>query len=564
MGQKEEVDSRIGLIMQGLIDNATTGFTAVIPGMVGKTLGALSDALKDNAVSAWDKTINTWIEKNWLDDDTGEMLKTLRDETFPIGTITTIIIRIRMLLMLISSAVDVMKLDRQYDLMAKTTPNPAPAESLVRAMMVDPTRATENRAEMKRLGYSDTQIDNIILSHYRLVPEGGIRINFLRGNITSDQMYERMRELGYTDTRIKEIVQTWTIYQPHQDLFAMVAHEAFEPELYNKMVLADEFTAEQIPWLEAQGISKEWAMKYWISHWDQPSIGQGFEMLHRGVINDEELDMLFKVVEIPAFWRDKLKQITFNPYTRVDTRRMHDLGVLSTEELVIAYQDIGYDAEKAVKMAEFTLKFNAEGDKQLTRSVILDAFRTDLLSRSDAEALLIEADYSEDIADFYLTNEEYKQALDEQKLYLGIIEDKFKLSMETEAATRTALNKLSLRGSKIDALLDQWNFEKYKYQDLPTHSELNSMLIEKIISEGDWRNIMTRRGYSYEHQGWYLKLIDRAVTISKRLPTKADITSWFKNNLIGIVDYRSEMRQLGYSDRYIDLYIKNMKNGTDS
>jgi len=558
MGQSEEVDGRVGILMQGLVDNLTGGFTNVIPGMVNKTLGAFSDALKDNAVKAWDKTITTWIEKNWLDDDTGAMLKTLRDETFPIGTVTTIIIRVRMLLMLISSAVDVMKLDRQYDMMAKTTPNPAPADNLVRAMMLDPTRATENREQMKRLGYSDTQVDNIILSHYNLVPEGAIRINFLRGNIDSDKMYERMRELGYTDTRIKEIVQTWIVYPGPQDLFTMVAHEAFEPELYNKMGLAAEFPAEQIPWLEAQGISQEWAMKYWISHWAQPSIGQGFEMLHRGVITNEELDMLFKVVEIPSFWRDKLKQITFNPYTRVDTRRMHELGVLTTEELVIAYQDIGYDAAKAVKMAEFTLKYNAEGDKQLTRSIILDSFRTDLISREDAEKLLIEADYDKDVADFYLTHEEYKQALDEQKLYLSIIEDKFKLGIESESSTRGELNKLSLRGSKIDAMLAQWSFEKYKYQDLPTHSELNAMLISKIISEGEWRTIMTRRGYTYEHQNWYLQLIAREVTVSKRLPTKTDITSWYQKGLISVEEYRLEMRQLDYSDRYIDLYLKAM------
>jgi len=558
MGQSDEVDSRVGLLMQGLIDKINTGFVAAIPGIYLKAVETLGGALKDNAVKAWDKTINTWVEKEWLDDDTGDMLRQLRDDTFPIGTITTIIIRIRMLLMLISSVVDVMQLDRQFDMMAKTTPNPAPADNLVRSMMVDPARATENRAQMKRLGYSETQIDNIILSHYNMVSEGTIRINFLRGNINKNDMYRRMRELGYTDTRTQEIIQTWTIYPPPQDLFAMVAHEAFEPELYNKMGLADEFPSEQIPWLEAQGISQEWAMKYWISHWAQPSIGQGFEMLHRGVITNDELDMLFKVVEIPSFWRDKLKQITFNPYTRVDTRRMHDLGVLSTEELVIAYQDIGYDAAKAVKMAEFTLKYNAEGDKQLTRSVILDSFRTDLLSRADAEALLIEADYEKDVADFYLTNEEYKQALDEQKLYLGIIEDKFKLGMESEAATRTALNKLNLRGSKIDALLTQWTFEKYKYQDLPTHSELNSMLIEKIITEGEWREIMTRRGYTYQHQSWYLALIKRSVTISKRLPTKADITSWYQNELISVEEYRVEMRQLDYSDRYIDLYLKNM------
>jgi len=558
MGQKEEVDSRIGLIMQGLVDNLTGGFTNVIPGMVNKTLGAFSDALKNNAVIAWDKTINTWIDKNWLDTDTGAMLKTLRDETFPIGTITTIIIRIRMLLMLISSAVDVMKLDRQYDLMAKTTPNPAPAENLVRSMIMDPTRATENRAQMKRLGYSDTQVDNIILSHYAVVPEGTIRINFLRGNITSNEMFRRMRELGYTDTRTKEIVKSWVVYPGPQDLFTMVAHEAFEPALYTAMGLDEEFPAEQIPWLEAQGISQEWAMKYWISHWAQPSLGQGFEMLHRGVITRDELNMLFKVVEIPRFWRDKLMAITYNPYTRVDTRRMHELGVLSTQELVVAYQDIGYDAEKAVKMAEFTLKYNAEGDKQLTRSIILDSFRTDLISRGEAESLLIEADYDKDVADFYLVHEEYKQALEDQKIYLGVIEDQFKHSVLSETETRGALNKLNLRGSKIDALLEKWKFEKYKYQDLPTHSELNSMLIEKIITEGQWRTIMTRRGYSYEHQTWYLKLIERAVLISRRLPSKTDITDWFKKELIDENQYRTEMQQLGYSDYYINLYLKEM------
>jgi len=558
MPQKEEVDTRVGLLAQGLIDNLTGGFTKVIPGMIAKAMEGLSDSMKENAVKAWDFTVNEWVDKNFCDADTGEMLKKLRDETFPIGTITTIYLRIQMLLTLIKSAVEIMGLDRQYDLMSQTTPNPAPAEALVRSMIIDPARATENREQMKRHGYSDTQIDNIILSHYTTVPEGAIRINYLRGNITSDQMYERMRELGYTDTRIKEIIQTWTLYPGPMDLFTMVAHEAFEPGLYGPLGLADEFPEDQVPWLEAQGISKEWAMKYWISHWEQPSLGQGFEMLHRGVITREELAMLFKVVEIPSFWRDKLMQITYNPYTRVDTRRMHDLGVLTTEELVIAYQDIGYDAEKAVKMAEFTLKFNAEGDKQLTRSVILSSFNDDLISREEAMDLLISADYDKDVADYYLTHEEYKRDLEVQKLYIGTTEDQYKLGMLSEAETRSQLNKLGLRGSKIDALLEKWGLEKYKYEDLPTHTDLNNLLIAKIITEGQWRDIMTRRGYSYEHQGWYLKLIERAVTVSRSLPSKAEITAWYKKKLITEDQYREEMRQLGYADRYIDLYLKSM------
>ena len=558
MAQKEEVDSRVGLILTGLLDKFVSVTSGATPNLVSKVIEGLFFNLKSDDVNEWPKTVDMWVEKKFIDADTGEVLKKLREETPFIKVIGAFLIRVRMLLLLMSSSMDIVALDRQYDLMSRTTPNPAPADNLVRSMIIDPARASENRAQMKRLGYDDTQIDNIILSHYNVVGEGVIMTNFLRGNIDSDKMYERMRELGYTDTRIKEIVQTWQMYPGPQDLFTMVAHEAFEPDMYGPMGLADEFPSEQIPWLEAQGISKEWAMKYWISHWAQPSLEQGFEMLHRGVITREQLDMLFRVVEIPKFWRDKLMAITYNPYTRVDARRMHELGVLTTPDLVQAYQDIGYDAAKAVKMAEFTVRYNAEGDKQLTRSVILDSFKSDLLSRADAAELLESSGYDEDVTDFYLTHEEYKQAIDLQKMYIGIIEDQYKLSMLTETQVRSALNKQNLRGSKIDALMEQWTLEKYKYEDLPSRSELDSMLIQKIISEGAWRDVMTRRGYSHEHQGWYLKLIERAVTVSRALPTKAEITSWYKKELIDENQYRTEMAQLGYSDYYIDMYLNAM------
>jgi len=558
MGQSEETDTKIGLLMQGLIDNLLGGFTAVIPGMVKGSMEALSDSMKDNANKAWLSTINEWVSKGFCDVDTGEILKRVKDETFPVGTLTTIVIRIQMLMMLIKSVSDVMTTERMYDLMSKTTPNPAPPEALVSAMMIDPARATENRDQMKRLGYSNTQIDNIILAHYRRVEEETIRTLYMRKIYTSDEMYKRMRELGYTDTRTAEIIQTWQLYPGPQDLFAMVAHEAFEPDIYKAIGLDQEFPSEQIPWLEAQGISKEWAMKYWISHWEQPSLEMGFEMLHRGIINRQELDLLFRIVEIPQYWRDKLMAITYNPYTRVDVRRMHELGVVDTQELVQAYQDLGYDGEKAVKMAEFTIRYNAEGDNKLTRSAILSSYHDDLISRSDALDMLTSQNLSRDVSDYYLTLEDYKITQESVKLYIDTFKERFLLEVDNETTTRTQLNKMGLRGSKIDALIDNWKTDLYKYQTLPSKSEITAMLIQKIITEGQWREIMTRMGYSFQHQGWYLKLIETDLTISATLPTKAELIAWFKKDIITETQFRIEMKQLGYSDKYIDLYLKSM------
>ncbi|GAH81991.1 unnamed protein product, partial [marine sediment metagenome] len=139
--------------------------------------------------------------------------------------------------------------------------------------------------------------------------------------------------------------------------------------------------------LKMQGISEYWAQKYWYAHWDTPSITQGFEMLHRGFIDRKELDDLFRTVEIPPFWRDKLTAIAFNPFTRVDVRRMHKAGVLTDDELVTAYMDVGYNADKAAKMTEFTILYNGEGNTSLTRSQILNGFTEYIITREDTAEL---------------------------------------------------------------------------------------------------------------------------------------------------------------------------------
>ena len=557
MGFKEEIEAQYGSVLGYVIKQSLNEVLKVLPLYTGDIIKALTDKAAPGGVVGWDDFLDKIVKEGYCDQATADTLKGLKKEVPLLFWVLAVFLKLVLWSKTLTNSLDIYNLDRQYKLMAQAGPNPAPIENLVLSMMIDPKRSTENRAEMRKYGFNDTQIDNIILSHYRKIEEGQIMTLYLRGHYDSSKMYERMRELGYTDTRIQEIVKTWQLYPSPQDLFTMVAHEAFEPDIYKTIGLDEEFPSEQIPWLEAQGISKEWAMKYWISHWNQPSLEMGFDMLHRGIIDRSQLDMLFRIVEIPRFWREKLMAITYNPYTRVDVRRMHELGVVNTEELVKAYQDLGYDAEKAVKMAEFTIRYNAEGDNALTRSAIITAYRDDLISRSDALELMVSQNLSKDSADFYLTLEDYRIAQENVKLYTDTVKDRFLLGIDSETEARSALNKLNLRGSKISALIDNWKTDTYKYQALPTKTELNSLLINKVITEGQWRTIMTRHGFSYEHQSWYLKLIEREVKISAALPTKTELLSWYKKELISEQVLREELRALGYSENYITLYVKS-------
>jgi len=506
----------------------------------------------------WDEWCDALATDKLVDQDTANRLKTITRLQFPWGGLLSALTMLQVKMNEVKSVMAIVQLDRQYDAMGQTTPNPAPVDNLVRSMIIDPGRATENRAELKKHGFSELQIDNIILSYYRTVDEGTLRTQFLRGIISQSRMYERMRELGYSDERTSEIIQTWKMLPGPQDLFMMVAKEAFEPDIYRTLGLDEEFPSEQIKWLEDQGISEEWARKYWIAHWDQPSIGQGFEMLHRGVITNSELDMLFRAVEIPSFWRDKLTKIAYNPYTRVDVRRMHDVGVLTDAELIRSYMDQGYDSEKALKMANFTIKFNAEGDAQLSRSAILESFREDLISHSQAMALLMEQEYSEDLAEYYLELESFRRDKKIRDQQIDNLREQFLMSQISVSAVRDALNRLDLRGEKINSLLETWTLDRYKYESIPSKSELDNFLIKGIITEGQYNSLMARHGFSQTFISWYLADIEGERQFGGRAPSRANIDEWLKKGFITEEQYKQEMAALGYAPAHVTLFMKSI------
>ncbi|GAH07016.1 unnamed protein product, partial [marine sediment metagenome] len=64
-------------------------------------------------------------------------------------------------------------------------------------------------------------------------------------------------------------------------------------------------------WAAKKGLSKEWSQRYWAAHWSLPSASQGFEMLHRGIINQSDLNMLLRALDVMPFWREKLTGIAY-------------------------------------------------------------------------------------------------------------------------------------------------------------------------------------------------------------------------------------------------------------
>jgi hypothetical protein len=202
--------------------------------------------------------------------------------------------------------------------------------------------------------------------------------------IDDDEFYDKMAKLGYSRETADEIVKAAYFYPTPSDLISWTAREVFEPDAIEKYGLDAEFDKLRLDEFFKAGMTEEQVRNFWRAHWQHPSWTQIIEMMRRDVLKDpqardkvkagsdewrklreEEVDLVYdwyRLVEIPPYWRDRLTKISYEPLTRVDVRRMEDLGLLTDDELMRMYLDWGYDEENARRMVIWTKQYVALPD----------------------------------------------------------------------------------------------------------------------------------------------------------------------------------------------------------
>ncbi len=379
---------------------------------------------------------------------------------------------------------------------------------VLQAAFIAPEKTGAVREIMKREGFTDDDIELLFLANYRLYDVEMTRVLFLREIISSDEMFVRMREQGFTDTRIKEIIQTWEVLPTPQDLLFMVGKEAFEPDIIELIGLDDEFPEDQLEFMAQQGISSFWAHKYWYAHWDQPSVQAGFEMLHRDVINWEELEVLFKAVEMPPYWRDKLTKIAFSPFTRVDVRRMHDMGVLTPEQVKRAYKDLGFDDEKAEKMTDFTIRYNQQNNKELTKSQLIKSYISGLISRADCKDMLISLDYNDDLAEYVIILAEFERDLDYQDAIVKNLGERYTNNLITKADLINRMGRLNLPDTQVQILIDKWDIELYTDMKVPSKTDMEKFYLNDLTDRDEYYRGLRQLSYTAVDADRYIAISD--------------------------------------------------------
>ena len=216
-------------------------------------------------------------------------------------------------------------------------------------------------------------------------------------------------------------------------------------------------------------------------------------------------------------WRDALIAISYSPYTRVDIRRMYDVGVLDEQQVFEAYQDIGYDKVKARTLTDFTIELAGDDEELpdeldgITRSSVIASYKDGIIDRTTADEMLRLLGIGEEAREIYLTAADLDIDREERRVEVGIILTEFETGARGLLSAQLALNNLSLTDierTKAQIKLRATGAKKVK---MPSKAQLDKFFTAGLIDDDEYEDQLERMGYPDTYIRKFRQLLEAGV-----------------------------------------------------
>lgn len=368
----------------------------------------------------------------------------------------------------------------------------------------------EAHAAGLKQGYLYAKTDTLAAASEQPLSVGEAISATRRGIIDAEALDRYLERLGYNKTDSLALKQLSYALPGINDLISMAVREVFSPEIADRFELFSDLPDEFVVEADKQGLSKEWARRYWGAHWQLPSFGQGAEMFHRKLMPREDLELLVRSLDVSPFWRDKLIGITYNQITRVDIRRIFQLGLIDRHEVKERFEKNGYTSEDAELLTKFYEVYSGPDEEgialdplNVTLSQIKDLKKLGTLSFDQAveqlEAIGYKQDYAVILVQSWEDEVQYKARADIINRYTrkAIREDM------NEAEVEALFSELKLTNDELTNVKRVVETERLEYDSIPTKAELFTLANKGIIDYDTWYHMMRRHGYPDEIIGWY-------------------------------------------------------------
>jgi hypothetical protein len=398
----------------------------------------------------------------------------------------------------------------------------------------------------------------------QLLTVGVVQEALDRGFIDEAFAEDQFSRMGYSGQAKHALIELCKQHPGASDLMRMADKRVWALQVPEKYGQYSELPDQVVEYMGKIGYSEEWTRNFWRAHWDLPSPNQVFEMLHRRVIETADIEQYLGLTDWLPFFRDKLLAISYNPITRVDLRRLYKLKIITEAQVKDGYMDLGYNEEKAGWLTEFTKQYaNPEDISQLDDfsdlavSTFRTAYRRGVITRDEALDRIVDAGYTEDVADFILSIDDAQLALNPttdagvavRDLTVPIIRSAYAEKLWDRARAQQELEVLGYLPWEADLLL--------QLEDLAQQRELAG-LQEAVVKELYLANAIDKAqaGVQLDAVGvlpdrrdlllqrWELQKAQKP----KRL-TLAQLQKAFGKGIFTESEFLDELSAMGYNDR---------------
>ncbi|MGH7376863.1 MAG: hypothetical protein ACREKK_05545, partial [Candidatus Methylomirabilales bacterium] len=209
-----------------------------------------------------------------------------------------------------------------------------------------------------------------------------------------------------------------------------------------------------------------------------------------------DLEGLFRAAEIPTIWRDRFVRIAFAPYTRVDLRRLRQQGLITHEQVIEGYMDLGYDADKAAVLTEFAELDAGAEERALAKGEVINLFGAELIDRDTAQQLLEATGLAPHWAAMRLDLAQSQKAQQAQDRRINVVRSRYLAFKATRTEAAAALDGVAVPFETREALIAEWDaLREATTRDL-SEAQLAEALRREIITESEYVTRLVEQGYT--------------------------------------------------------------------
>ena len=327
---------------------------------------------------------------------------------------------------------------------------------------------------------------------------------------TKQYVEDTLRESALKDRYIADIMELRYQLLGASDYIRFAVRDVYDAAARQKLTLDQDFPPGLAPKLVALGYSDTDAKDAWAAHWELPSPTQVYEMLHRGKLPEGvTVEDYLKSADYAPIWRQSLVDISYNPITRTDAKRMYKLRG-DFDALVANFRNNGYNEQDSKDLAEFTredVSLETRQEKELlvgpVKNKALAMYQSRRISAAELRSTLLQLKYPEEIVSRFITDIDFVRESDRRDDVAAAVKGSYIKALRSKDDTVAILKKTGYTDEGIAEVMESWDIlreatELQPHQEVTrdlTKAEILQAFSDDIYDEDQTRGAISALGY---------------------------------------------------------------------